>query len=75
MVFACPTCSNVLVIETDGTVDPDDVATPDDFMKLKYRLSSTARWACQEHGPIGRVTVAVIDDHVEFVPPESDTVA
>ncbi|MDJ0790648.1 MAG: hypothetical protein QNJ71_02010 [Acidimicrobiia bacterium] len=70
MDFACPTCNNHLVIETDGSVDPDDVATPDDFMKLKFRLSSAARWACPEHGPIGRVTVAVIDDHVEFVPPE-----
>jgi hypothetical protein len=46
------------------------VATPDDFMKLRYRLSSTARWSCPEHGAIGRVTVVVIDDHVEFVPPE-----
>lgn len=70
MDFACPKCSNQLVIETDGSVDPDDVATPDDFMKLQYRLSSTARWSCPEHGDIGRVTVAVIDDHVEFVPPE-----
>lgn len=70
MDFACPKCSNPLAIETDGSVDPKDMATPDDFMKLGYRLSSTARWSCPEHGAIGRVTVAVIDDHVEFVPPE-----
>ena len=70
MDFACPKCGNPLVIETDGSIDPNDVATADDFMKLRYRLSSTARWSCPEHGAIGRVTVVVIDDHVEFMPPE-----
>jgi hypothetical protein len=69
MDFTCPSCGDQLVIETDGSVEPGDVATPDDFMRLRYRLSSSARWSCSEHGAIGRVTVAVIDDHVEFVPP------
>jgi len=70
MDFACPSCGDQLVIEADRSVEPDDVVTPDDFMRLRYSLSSTARWSCREHGAIGRVTVAVIDDHVEFVPPD-----
>ena len=70
MDFTCPSCVDQLVIEADGSVEPDDVATPDGFLRLRYGLSSTARWSCPEHGAIGRVTVAVIDDHVESVPPD-----
>jgi hypothetical protein len=48
-------------------VPVEAVASADVFMALPYRISSTARWVCREHGDMGRVVVAVVDDHVEFV--------
>ena len=71
-MFRCPTCGRPLAIATDEPVDEAQVATPEAFMRLGYRLSSTARWSCPDHGDAGRVTVAVIGDHVEFVAPEPE---
>jgi hypothetical protein len=60
-----------LHIEADGAVDRADLEDPGRFMRLRYRISSTARWVCPAHGPVGPVSVAVVDEHVDFVPPET----
>ena len=42
--------------------------TPEEFMALPFRQSSAARWECDNHGDMGRVVVAVVDDVVRFIP-------
>jgi hypothetical protein len=69
-VFACSRCGSPLDIEADGAVDPADLEDPGRFMTLRYQISSTARWACPIHGPVAPVSVAVVDEHAYFVPPE-----
>lgn len=71
MSFPCPACGEALAIETPEPVDTDAVSTPEAFMRLGYRISSQAVWACPEHGAIDRVTVAIIGDHIDFVTPSS----
>ena len=41
---------------------------PETFMALPFNESSSARWVCDDHGDVGRVVVAVVDDEVRFVP-------
>ena len=65
--ISCPVCRRPLAIRASGAVPVEAVASADVFMTLPYRVSSTARWVCGEHGDMGRVVVAVVDDHVEFV--------
>ena len=40
---------------------------PETFMALPFSESSSARWVCDDHGDVGRVVVAVVDDEVRFV--------
>lgn len=59
----CPECGRPLSIEGLPTM------TAGDFMALPFRVSSAARWVCDEHGVMRGVVVSVVDDRVEFVDP------
>lgn len=69
--IACPMCGASVTIAGPGL---GASATMDaaDFIALPFAVSSTAHWRCAFHGDVGRVTVAVIDDRVSYVPPHVD---
>ncbi len=65
-VLSCPRCGATLAI-VGRTVHSKSMG-PEAFMALPFSESSSARWVCDDHGDVGRVVVAVVDDEVRFVP-------